>query len=148
MKGNDVSFSGIITAAKKLLDSGMPFEDVCFSVQETAFATTVEVTERALAFTGKTELMVVGGVATNRRLTEMLKTMAERHSAVLHVVPIQYSGNCGAQIAWTGLLAYKQGETIPGGRERHQAIVAARHRRYHGGVVVMVVVCLGANLQR
>jgi N6-L-threonylcarbamoyladenine synthase len=113
VKGNDVSFSGMITASKKLLDDGERFEDVCFSVQETAFATTVEVTERALAFTGNPELMVVGGVAANKRLSEMLRIMTERHSTRLHVVPIQYSGDCGAQIAWTGLLAHGQGESIP-----------------------------------
>jgi N6-L-threonylcarbamoyladenine synthase len=112
VKGNDVSFSGILTAAKVLLDGGAPFEDVCFSVQETAFATAVEVTERALAFTGNRELMVVGGVAANRRLAEMLRIMCERHSASLHVVPLKYSGDCGAQIAWTGLLAYRAGTQV------------------------------------
>ena len=52
MKGNDVSFSGVLTAAKRLVDGGASFEDVCYSLQETAFAITTEVTERALAFTG------------------------------------------------------------------------------------------------
>jgi N6-L-threonylcarbamoyladenine synthase len=113
VKGNDVSFSGLITAAKRLVDLGEPFEDVCFSVQESAFATTVEVTERALAFTGSREVMVVGGVAANKRLSEMLNVMVGRHSARLSVVPLRYSGDCGAQIAWTGLLAFKEGVTIP-----------------------------------
>jgi N6-L-threonylcarbamoyladenine synthase len=113
VKGNDVSFSGLLTAAKRLVDDGEPFEDVCFSVQESAFATTVEVTERALAFTGSTEVMVVGGVAANKRLAEMLGVMVQRHSAKLSVVPIRYSGDCGAQIAWTGLLAYGAGVTVP-----------------------------------
>jgi N6-L-threonylcarbamoyladenine synthase len=113
VKGNDVSFSGLLTAAKRLVDTGEPFDDVCFSVQESAFATTVEVTERALAFTGSKEVMVVGGVAANRRLSEMLGIMVQRHSARLSVVPIRYSGDCGAQIAWTGLLAFRAGTTIP-----------------------------------
>jgi N6-L-threonylcarbamoyladenine synthase len=39
--------------------------------------------------------------------------MVERHSARLSVVPLRYSGDCGAQIAWTGLLAFKEGVTIP-----------------------------------
>lgn len=113
VKGNDVSFSGILTSAKRLIDSGTKFEDVCFSVQETAFAITTEVTERALAFTTKKELMVVGGVAANRRLAEMLTTMAKRHSASVRIVPLRFSGDCGAQIAWTGLVALKSGITIP-----------------------------------
>jgi N6-L-threonylcarbamoyladenine synthase len=113
VKGNDVSFSGVLTAAKKLLDGGASFEDVCYSLQETAFAITTEVTERALAFTGARELLVVGGVAANRRLSEMLLIMARRHKATVMVVPPQFSGDCGAQIAWTGLLAFKSGEFLP-----------------------------------
>lgn len=114
VKGNDVSFSGVLTAAKRLVDGGASFEDVCYSVQETAFAITTEVTERALAFTGARELLVVGGVAANRRLSDMLHTMAERHGASVMVVPPQFSGDCGAQIAWTGLLAYRAGESLAG----------------------------------
>lgn len=113
VKGNDVSFSGMLTAAKRLIDAGEPFDDVCFSVQETAFATAVEVTERALAFTGNGELMVVGGVAANKRLSEMLGVMVRRHSASFHVVPLRYSGDCGAQIAWTGLLEFRSGTSVP-----------------------------------
>jgi N6-L-threonylcarbamoyladenine synthase len=112
VKGNDVSFSGVLTAAKRLIDDGAPFEDVCYSLQETAFAITTEVTERALAFTGSRELLVVGGVAANRRLSGMLATMAERHGASAKVVPLQFSGDCGAQIAWTGLLAFRAGQSL------------------------------------
>jgi N6-L-threonylcarbamoyladenine synthase len=112
VKGNDVSFSGVLTAAKKLVDGGASFEDVCYSLQETAFAITTEVTERALAFTDSRELLVVGGVAANRRLSEMLETMAKRHRASVKVVPPQFSGDCGAQIAWTGLLAFKAGDSL------------------------------------
>ncbi len=113
VKGNDVSFSGLLTAAKRMYDGKAPFEDVCFSLQETAFSMVVEVTERVLAFTGKREVMVVGGVAANRRLSGMMSTMSERHSATFSVVPLQYSGDCGAQIAWTGLIAGNAGVTIP-----------------------------------
>ncbi|HVC27285.1 MAG TPA: KEOPS complex N(6)-L-threonylcarbamoyladenine synthase Kae1 [Nitrososphaerales archaeon] len=112
VKGNDVSFSGVLTAAKKLIGGGASFEDVCYSLQETAFAITTEVTERALAFTGARELLVVGGVAANRRLSGMLETMATRHRATVEVVPPQFSGDCGAQIAWTGLLAFRAGEHL------------------------------------
>jgi N6-L-threonylcarbamoyladenine synthase len=113
IKGNDVSYSGLLTAAKRLIDSGESLEDVAYSVQETAFAMTVEVTERALAFTGKDELMVVGGVAANKRLAEMLSIMTERHSSSFHVVPLRYSGDCGAQIALTGALAFSSGVSVP-----------------------------------
>ena len=113
VKGNDVSFSGLLTASKLLLDGGRSFSDVSYSIQETAFAMVAEVTERALAFTGKKEVMIVGGVAANRRLSGMLSNMVERHSAVVTMTPLEYSGDCGAQIAWTGWLAHTCGVQIP-----------------------------------
>jgi len=113
VKGNDVSFSGLLTTSKLLLDGGRSFSDVSYSIQETAFAMVAEVTERALAFTGKKEVMIVGGVAANRRLSGMLSNMVERHSAVVTMTPLEYSGDCGAQIAWTGWLAHTCGVQIP-----------------------------------
>lgn len=113
VKGNDVSFSGLLTASKLLLDRGSTFADVSYSIQETAFAMVTEVTERALAFTDKEEVMIVGGVAANRRLKGMMMEMARRHSATVTVTPIEYSGDCGAQIAWTGWLAYASHIEIP-----------------------------------
>ena len=113
VKGNDVSFSGLLTASKVLLDRGKPFSDVSYSIQETAFAMVAEVTERALAFTGKGEVMIVGGVAANRRLTAMMTDMASRHGAQATMTPLEYSGDCGAQIAWTGLLAHGYHINVP-----------------------------------
>jgi N6-L-threonylcarbamoyladenine synthase len=113
VKGNDVSFSGLLTASKNQLDGGNPFSDVCYSIQETAFAMVTEVTERALAFTARKEVMIVGGVAANRRLSGMIGQMAKRHSARVLVTPAEYSGDCGEQIAWTGWLAHSRGLSIP-----------------------------------
>jgi N6-L-threonylcarbamoyladenine synthase len=113
VKGNDVSFSGLLTASKLLLDGGSSFSDVSYSIQETAFAMVTEVTERALAFTEKREVMIVGGVAANRRLAEMVEVMAARHSSRVTAAPLEYSGDCGAQIAWTGLLSYRSGIRVP-----------------------------------
>ena len=115
VKGNDVSFSGLLTAAKGMVDDGRSFEAVSYSIQETAFAMVTEVTERALAFTGKREVMIVGGVAANARLSEMMTKMAKRHSASVSLMPVSYSGDCGAQIAWTGYLAYGSGIRVPVG---------------------------------
>jgi len=113
VKGNDVSFSGLLTASKLLLDGGQPFTDVSYSIQETAFAMVTEVTERVLAFTGKKEVMIVGGVAANKRLSQMMADMASRHSARVTMTPLEFSGDCGAQIAWTGWLAYRTDVRVP-----------------------------------
>lgn len=102
VKGNDVSFSGLLSAAKSAAKSDK--YSACFSLQETAFAMIGEAVERALSFTGKRELMVVGGVAANKRLSAMLSEVCRRHSCRFFVVPLKYAGDCGSQICWTGLL--------------------------------------------
>lgn len=112
VKGNDVSYSGLLTAAKRLLNSSVALEDLCYSLQEVAFSMLAEATERALAHTEKGELLLTGGVAANMRLKEMLEMVAEDHGARLLVVPREYSGDCGAQIAWTGLLAFSAGVEV------------------------------------
>ncbi|NXK70687.1 OSGEP threonylcarbamoyltransferase, partial [Sylvietta virens] len=60
---NDPS-PGYNAVTPKLLESGEATpEDLCFSLQETAFAMLAEVTERALALTRARHLLLVGGVA-------------------------------------------------------------------------------------
>lgn len=102
VKGNDVSFSGLLSATKSIVSQGK--ETACYSLQETAFAMVCETIERALSFTKKKELLVVGGVAANKRLSEMLKQMCSRHGCKFYVAPLKYAGDCGSQIAWLGLL--------------------------------------------
>jgi N6-L-threonylcarbamoyladenine synthase len=109
VKGNDVAYSGLLTAAVKKLKESAEVEDVCFSVQEIAFAMLVEATERSLAHLEKKELMLTGGVAANRRLQAMFKEISREHNAVFKVVDRRFTADCGAQIAWTGILAYKAG---------------------------------------
>ena len=109
VKGMDVSFSGIQTAAINLLKKGVAKEDVAYSLQEICFSMLVEVTERALAHTGKEEVLLVGGVAANKRLQEMISIMCDERGAKFYVVPPEYSSDNGVMIAWCGLLHYKYG---------------------------------------
>jgi N6-L-threonylcarbamoyladenine synthase len=110
VKGNDVSLSGILTASSQLLRSGYAPEDVAHSIQETAFSMLAEASERAIAFTGKKEFMVVGGVAANKSLRDKLEKVCKRQDSELFVPPVSYTGDCGAQIAWTGLLQLLSGQ--------------------------------------
>jgi tRNA A37 threonylcarbamoyltransferase TsaD len=109
VKGMDQSFSGIVTEAKKKLDHREKLKDVCFSMQETMFAMLTEVVERALAHTGKNEVLLTGGVAANKRLQEMLGLMCRERGGKFAVVPREYSGDNAAMIAWTGVLAKQHG---------------------------------------
>jgi len=114
VKGMDLSYSGLLTAATQLLHKGMyRLEDLCYSLQEVAFSMLTEVTERALAHTEKPEVSLTGGVAANKRLQSMISSIAKEHNAKFSVVPIEYAVDNGAMIAWAGILAFKHGITTP-----------------------------------
>ncbi len=107
VKGMDLSFSGLLTAAIRKYESGAALEDVCHSLQETAFAMLVEVTERLWPIPKKSEVLLVGGVAANQRLREMLEVMAQEHYAEFFMPEMKYCGDNGAMNAWLGLLMYQ-----------------------------------------
>jgi len=110
VKGMDLSYSGLLTSITKKLHSGKhSLEDLCYSLQETAYAMLGEVTERALAHTGKQELLLTGGVGANKRLKGMIGDIADEHGARACFVPTEYATDNGAMIAWTGIIAYKAG---------------------------------------
>ncbi|TET28768.1 MAG: N(6)-L-threonylcarbamoyladenine synthase Kae1 [Candidatus Bathyarchaeum sp.] len=114
VKGMDLSFSGLLTAAVQAFRSKKgSLEDVCFSLQEVAFSMLTEVTERALAHTEKPEVLLTGGVAANKKLQSMLEVIADEHGARFCVVPLRLAADNGAMIAWTGILAYKSGMSVP-----------------------------------
>ena len=109
VKGMDVSFSGIMTAALEQRRKGASLEDIAFSVQETCFAMLTEVTERAMAHVGKDEVLLGGGVAQNARLREMISIMAEERGARMFVPDRRLCVDNGAMIAWLGDLMYSSG---------------------------------------
>ncbi|MGZ4857700.1 MAG: bifunctional N(6)-L-threonylcarbamoyladenine synthase/serine/threonine protein kinase, partial [Methanobacteriaceae archaeon] len=111
VKGMDLSFSGLLTAAVRKSEANTALEDVCYSLQENAFSMLVEVTERALANSKKAEVLLVGGVAANQRLREMLSVMTEEHYADFYMPPLEYCGDNGAMIAWVGQLMHQNGIT-------------------------------------
>jgi len=109
VKGMDVAFSGILTAAMQLHKHGSKLEDLCFSLQETCFAMLVEVTERAMAHVEKNEVLLGGGVVQNKRLQDMVRIMAEERGARMFVPPGSLCVDNGAMIAWTGIMMHESG---------------------------------------
>ncbi len=112
VKGQDVSLSGLLTAALRLLRSGARLSDVCYTLREVAFSSVTEVTERCLAHTGKRDVVLTGGVAANQVLTAKLSAMTSAHGGTFRSVPARYAGDNGAMIALTGLLALLSGVTV------------------------------------
>ena len=109
VKGMDVAFSGILTAALQLKKKGASMEDLCFSLQEVCFSMLVEVAERAMAHVEKNEVLLGGGVVQNKRLQEMVRMMAEERGAKMFVPPGRLCIDNGAMIAWTGILMHNSG---------------------------------------
>jgi len=113
VKGMDVSFSGLLTNLQQKHKSGKYLkEDLAFSMQETIFAMLVEVAERAMAHTGKEELLLGGGVACNKRLQEMAGIMCVERGAKLFVPPNDLLVDNAAMIAWQGMLQFNAGERL------------------------------------
>jgi N6-L-threonylcarbamoyladenine synthase len=116
VKGMDVSFAGITTFvenyAKQELPTGkVTVADICFSLQETMFAMLVEITERAMAHTGQNQVLMVGGVACNKRLQQMMQGMVEQRGGSLCAMDHRYCIDNGAMIAQAGIFALQFGET-------------------------------------
>ena len=109
IKGMDIAFSGLLTASQQYYNKKESLEDICFSMQETCFAALTEVTERAMAHTEKDEVLLGGGVASNKRLCDMVKTMAEDRGASFFVPSRDLCIDNGAMIAWLGFLMYDSG---------------------------------------
>ncbi|MFA5019919.1 MAG: KEOPS complex N(6)-L-threonylcarbamoyladenine synthase Kae1 [Candidatus Pacearchaeota archaeon] len=110
IKGMDVAFSGILTKLRNMIENKKyTLEDLSFSMQETVFAMLIEASERALAHTGKKELLLGGGVACNKRLQEMCRIMCEERGAKFFCPPNSLLVDNGAMIAYLGEIMFKAG---------------------------------------
>jgi N6-L-threonylcarbamoyladenine synthase len=115
VKGMDISLSGILTNLKQKIESKKySKEDLAYSMQETVFAMLVETAERALAHTGKNELLLGGGVACNKRLQEMCKIMCSERGAKLFVPSNDLLADNGAMIAFLGEIMFNKGIKVSG----------------------------------
>ncbi|MBD3191322.1 MAG: tRNA (adenosine(37)-N6)-threonylcarbamoyltransferase complex transferase subunit TsaD [Candidatus Heimdallarchaeota archaeon] len=107
VKGMSVSYSGVLTAAVRLVkEEGKKVPNVAFSLQETALSMLTEIAERAIAHSRKKELLVVGGLARNKRFQEMLESICQDWELQFLICPYRYASDNGTMIAWGGILKY------------------------------------------
>jgi N6-L-threonylcarbamoyladenine synthase len=115
IKGMDVAFSGIQTKLKQMLDKKQhSLEKLSYSMQETVFAMLIEASERALAHTGKKELLLGGGVACNTRLQEMARIMCEERGCKYFCPERQYLVDNSGMIAFLGEIMFNSGIKFEG----------------------------------
>lgn len=72
----------------------------------------LEATERALALSGKREILIVGGVAASGSLRNKFEALGKDWGVEIKVVPSEFSGDNGAMIAYAGMLEAKAGITV------------------------------------
>ncbi|PSP74989.1 Kae1-associated kinase Bud32 [Halobacteriales archaeon QS_3_64_16] len=113
VKGMDLSFSGLVSAAKQAIDDGEAVEDVCNSLQETVFAMLTEVAERALSLTDAEELVLGGGVGQNDRLQAMLGEMCRERGAEFYAPEPRLLRDNAGMIAALGAKMYAAGDSLP-----------------------------------
>jgi len=129
VKGMDIILSGIQTKLKQMLGSKLyKIEDLAYSLQETVFAMLVETAERALAHTGKKELLLGGGVACNSRLQEMCKIMCKERDCKLFVPDRSLLVDNGAMIAYLGEIMFKKKVNIFSCKDLDKVDILPRQR--------------------
>ena len=110
----------ILTTSKKFERSEVNYTlaDLSYSLQETVFAMLVETAERALAHTGKKELLLGGGVACNTRLQEMCKIMCRERGAKFFCPENQFLVDNGGMIAYLGETMFRSQRDDPEGPKK------------------------------
>ncbi len=110
VKGMDLTFSGLLTAAEhKAKSKKYENADLAYSLLHTAFAMVTEVAERALAHTEKNEILLTGGVAASLALKEMMQKMCDARNAKMFVPPASVAVDNGSMVGWLGLIEHKAG---------------------------------------
>ena len=102
VQGMDLGFSGILTAALQKKTAGHDLSEICWSLQEHSFSACIEVAERAMAHTGKSELLLGGGVACNERLRGMASIMCQERGGESYSPSKEYCVDNGTMIAELG----------------------------------------------
>ena len=102
VQGMDLGFSGILTAAIQKKTAGHDLSEICWSLQEHSFSACIEVAERAMAHTGKSELLLGGGVACNERLRQMASIMCQERGGRSYSPSKEYCVDNGTMIAELG----------------------------------------------
>lgn len=114
VKGMDVSFSGVQTAVRTMVDQHKhSHAALAYAIQEHAFAMLVEVAERALAHTGKSSLVIGGGVGCNDRLVQMCELMCAERDVSFFAPDKQYLVDNGAMIALLGVRVFSSVGGVP-----------------------------------
>ncbi len=115
--GLDFSFSGLKTAVLHALKgcdgSEQSRADLARAFEEAVVETLTVKCGRALEHTGRTRMVVAGGVGANRRLRAGLQALASQRGGSVHFPRPEFCTDNGAMIAHVGALRLGEGQTVP-----------------------------------
>ncbi len=125
----NLSFSGLKTAVRKLIESyapdgdlnhaaipGKDIADICACFQYAATDCLVRKLKKAIGIFRKKypqgrHLVVSGGVAANTYLREKLRILADENGLEFAAPPIRFCTDNGVMVAWAGLERFRAGYT-------------------------------------
>ncbi|MEJ5339557.1 MAG: tRNA (adenosine(37)-N6)-threonylcarbamoyltransferase complex transferase subunit TsaD [Aquificaceae bacterium] len=110
----NMSFSGLKTAVRKLVESGSySKEDLSASFQKAVVDVLERKTLLAMEKTGVRRLAIVGGVSANSELRERFRELSERLGFELHIPHPRLSTDNAQMIAYAGMERFKRGIIAP-----------------------------------
>lgn len=113
--GLDFSFSGLKTHTLLIFGSTAKTRqdkaDIAKAFQEAVVDTLVIKCRRALRESGRTRLVVAGGVSANRSMRDKLRHMAREENFRVYFPRLEFCGDNGAMIAFAGCQRLLAGQT-------------------------------------
>ncbi len=112
VKGVSMSFSGLKTAVRRLVEKGYPKEQIAASFQKTAIDYVVGKLKKAINETGMKRISVSGGVSANSYLREKLNELQKNRKVEILVPEMEFTSDNGAMVAFLGYKIFKMDEEI------------------------------------
>ncbi|OMH41185.1 tRNA (adenosine(37)-N6)-threonylcarbamoyltransferase complex transferase subunit TsaD [Desulfurobacterium indicum] len=111
-RGVNMSFSGLKTAVRRLIEDGYPKEMIAASFQKTAIDYVVGKLRKAVRETGIRRISVSGGVSANSYLRERLQELEDTERVKVFLPEIEFTSDNGAMVAYVGYLRFEKAERI------------------------------------
>lgn len=115
LKAKNFSFSGLKTAALRLIESlptsklASATPDICASYQEAIVDVLLTKLMLAVQTHSIKNVVITGGVSANRRLRTLAQDWADGEGLTLAIPPLRYCTDNGAMIGWAGALHLQAG---------------------------------------